>query len=156
MATKNAIYKVDDGQGGFDEIDFKTNAAQVFFDNGDTLKDKFNIKDGVLWRGYHHMAAKESIYPTKKLSQCRGGWVLVWSDYNNGGQGENFNYCYTYIPKNTIAKDGQNHDFVVSAGEGDDNMTNKCLYICDDHFSGNEINKEGKAWDVVIRAVIEY
>ncbi len=41
MAIKNAVYKVDNGTD-FDEIHFKTKAAQVFKDDGKTLQDFFN------------------------------------------------------------------------------------------------------------------
>ena len=40
MAVKNAVYKVDNGAGGFDEIMFKTKAEQVVLKNGQTLEEK--------------------------------------------------------------------------------------------------------------------
>lgn len=42
MAVKNAIYQVDNGSG-FDEIHFKTKAAQVICEDGLTSEDKLGI-----------------------------------------------------------------------------------------------------------------
>lgn len=117
------------------------------------LKD---IQSTPLWIGYHHMSAKETVTPSKTLSECSGGWILVWSDWDAGTQGQDWNFNYTYIPKNTPWKSGQNHSFPVSAGEGDNSYTNKTLYIRDNNFSGHDSNKEGRSYDVVIRAVLEY
>ena len=158
MTKKNAVYKVDNGQGGFDEIMFKTISEQVFFDDGNTLKDKFNIKDGLLWRGYHHMSKKELVYPSKKLSECQHGWVLVWSDWDDdGSKGQDWNYVYSYVPKNSeMVKRGANTCFPLSTGEGDDGFANKTLYFFDDHFTGHDNNKSGSAWDIVLRQVLEF
>lgn len=41
MAVKNAVYKVDNGAGGFDEIMFKTKPDQVVFKDNTTLEHKF-------------------------------------------------------------------------------------------------------------------
>lgn len=115
-----------------------------------------NAQSSPLWQGYHHMAKSESVTPSKKLSQCNNGWVIVWSDWNDGGKGENFNFVYSYVPKNTPWKSGQNHTFPLSAGEGDKGYTCKTLYIYDDKFTGHDTNKQGSAYDIVVRAVLEY
>ncbi|MGL5870659.1 MAG: hypothetical protein ACRCYH_16490, partial [Clostridium chrysemydis] len=109
-----------------------------------------------LWRGYHHMTDDEIITPTKKLSQCTNGWVLVWSDFNTGGTGEDFNFCLTYIPKNTPWKNGQGYNFCTPTDMGEDSFTAKYIYVFDDHIAGHKDNKTGKRADVVIRAVLEY
>lgn len=48
MAVKNAVYQVDNGQGGFDEFHFRTTAEQVICEDGKTveasLDGKVNIK----------------------------------------------------------------------------------------------------------------
>lgn len=154
MANKNATYKVDNGDGTFDDLMFKTNANQVFYDDGNSLKDKFDIKDGLLWRGYHHMSEKETVTPSKSLSKCQHGWVIIWSDWDDGSEGQDWNICYSYIPKNTIFKTGQNTTLPLTSGEA--GWAIKTLYIYDNYFKGNTTNKDGSNYDVVIRAVIEY
>lgn len=41
MAVKNAVYKVDNGAGAFDEIMFKTKAEQVVFKDNTNLENRF-------------------------------------------------------------------------------------------------------------------
>lgn len=113
-----------------------------------------DIQSTPLWKGYHHMSAKETVTPSKPLSQCNNGWVLVWSDWDDNTQGQDWNVCYTFIPKNTIFKNGQNHTCPLSAGET--SWAIKTLYIYDTYFKGNDTNKNGDSYDVVIRAVLEY
>lgn len=129
-------------------------------DNGDLtyggIKVLRDVETKPLWQGYHHMSKSETVKPSKRLSECNTGWIIVWSDWNDGGKGENFNFVYSYIPKNTIWKDGQNTCFALSTGEGDDTYTNKTLYIYDDRFTGNDNNKKGTSYDVVIRCVLEF
>ena len=115
-----------------------------------------DIQSSPLWKGYHHMTSKEKITPSKPLSQCNNGWVLVWSDWDNGSTGQNWNFCYSYVPKNTPWKDGHNHDFLVANGEGDRAVSTKCLYINDTFIQGDDSNTKENSYDVVIRAVIEY
>lgn len=128
--------------------------------NGKLIYDNRNVileaQSSPLWQGYHHMVKSETVTPSKKLSDCQNGWCVVWSDWNDGGKGENFNFVYTYIPKNTPWKSGQNHTFGMSTGEGDDTYANKTLYVYNDKLTGHDSNKKGKAYDVVIRAVLEY
>lgn len=154
MATKNAVYKIDDGQGGFDEIHLKTVAAQVFFSDGDSLQDKFNIRNGVLWQGYHHMSKNEIIRPTKKLDKCRGGWILVWADWDDGTQGRDWNIAYSIIPKNTNYNYGNNTLFSIPSGNNA--WAIKALNIFNDHIQGDDINRTGNAYDIVIKQVLEY
>lgn len=154
MATKNAVYKIDDGQGGFDEIHLKTVASQVFFSDGDSLQDKFNIKNGTLWEGYHHMSGNEIIRPTKKLNECRGGWILVWTDWDDGTQGRDWNVAYSIIPKNTHYNYGNNTLFSIPTSNTQ--WAIKALNIFNDHIQGDNVNKTGNAYDVVIKQVLEY
>ncbi|MGL4572832.1 MAG: BppU family phage baseplate upper protein [Clostridium sp.] len=109
-----------------------------------------------LWRGYHHMVEDEIITPTKKLSECTNGWILVWSDFNAGGTGEDYNFCLSYIPKNTPWKGGQGYNFCTPSDMGEDSYTAKYIYVFDDHISGHKDNRTGKREDVVIRAILEY
>lgn len=117
--------------------------------------------NSVLWRGYHHMIKAETITPSKKLSQCLRGWVLVWSDWDDGVPGgNNFNINYSYIPKNTMFNTGTNTNFALSCGEYANGFANKTLYIFDDKITGHDSNKDKannpNSYDIVIRAVLEF
>ena len=124
--------------------DFKANGRRVLTD----------IQGTPLWKGYHHMSKNERVTPSKPLSQCNNGWVLVWSDWDDGGTGSNWNFCFTHIPKNTPWLNGYNHTFPLTGGET--SWAIKTLYIYDSYFTGNDTNKKGDSYDVVIRAVLEY
>lgn len=117
--------------------------------------------NSVLWRGYHHMTKAETVTPSKKLSQCLRGWVLVWSDWDDGVPGgNNFNINYSYIPKNTMFNTGTNTNFALSCGEYANGFANKTLYIFDDKITGHDSNKDKannpNSYDIVLRAVLEY
>ena len=158
--------------GSSNNLEMGSGSSDVFFrnttsnkyltlnNNGNLIYDGKNVafqsQSEALWQGYHHMSKNETVTPSKKLSQCANGWIIVWSDWNDGGKGENFNFVYSYVPKNTPWKSGQNHTFPLSAGEGDKGYTCKTLYIYDDKFTGHDTNKQGSAYDIVIRAVLEY
>lgn len=127
--------------------------GDFYADNG-KRKALLEIQESPLWRGYHHMSKNERVTPSKPLSQCNNGWVLVWSDWDDGGTGSDWNFCFTHIPKNTPWKNGQNHTFPLTGGET--SWAIKTLYIYDSYFTGNDTNKKGDSYDVVIRAVLEY
>lgn len=125
--------------------------GELLYDNKKVLRD---IQGSPLWQGFHHMAGKETVTPSKSLSQCNNGWVLVWSDWDDGVGTQDWNFCFTYIPKNTPWKNGKNHTFPLSAGE--DTWAIKTLYVYDTYFRGNDTNKNGGNYDVILRAVLEY
>lgn len=125
--------------------------GRIVYDNKKVLTD---IQGSPLWQGYHHMSGNESVTPSKKLSDCNNGWVLVWSDWDDGTEGQNWNVVYSYIPKNSIFKNGNNHLFGMATSNTQ--WAIKALNIFDDHIQGDDVNKTGDAYDVVIRAVLEY
>lgn len=125
--------------------------GELLYDGKKVLRD---IQGSPLWQGFHHMSGKESVTPSKALSECNNGWVLVWSDWDDGVGTQDWNFCFTYIPKNTPWKNGKNHTFPLSAGE--DTWAIKTLYVYDTYFRGNDTNKNGGNYDVILRAVLEY
>lgn len=133
-----------------------TNKPETFSPSEHYHDDRYlrDIQSTPLWRGYHHMTANETVRPSKPLSQCNNGWVIVWSDWDVGLQGQDWNFCYSYVPKNTPWNGGQNHTFPLTAGEN--SWAIKTLYIYDTYFKGNSTNRDGTNDDVVIRAVLEY
>lgn len=115
-----------------------------------------------LWsnsQGYY-MHATQTVVPTKKLSQCRNGWILVWSDYSTGGGADNFDISYSYIPKGTPFKNGHSHLFTVPNYLSGTTLhsTVKKLDVFDTKLVGHTDNDESatQSNDVVLRYVLEW
>lgn len=113
-----------------------------------------------LWSGAYYMNANQTITPTKKLSECKNGWVLLWSDYSNGAA-TNGDVVATYIPKRSYA--GGNWaghswlcDIPTEANASAENRCVKKLYMWDNRIVGNAINEAGHRNNVVLRAVYEF
>ena len=52
-----------------------------------------------LWTGSYYMTAGHTVTPSKKLSQCEHGWMLLWSDYDpDTSTVNNTDFCTTMIP----------------------------------------------------------
>lgn len=119
------------------------------------------VQQTPLWSGAQYMGTGQSAWPSRHLVDCQNGWILVWSDYDRVPDNENdYNWCYSYIPKNSPAHGkGQNEFFQVSTNENGD-MTVKGLYIYNNRIDGlnpiGDAQSSGKWHDVVLRYVLEY
>ena len=117
-----------------------------------------------LWTGAKLMASTETITPSKPLSECRNGWMLEWSDYNNDSASQaNTNFVQTPIFKRNVngAWDGKNMMFRVPNYISDDAATvgnaTKQLIVYDTKLVGHVANNQGSAnLDVCLRAVYEF
>lgn len=154
MTVKNAIYKVDDGKGSFDEIYFKTIAEQVFLDDNRDLQSALNLKEK-LWEGAYYMSnTGQFVYPKKHLDKCLNGWVLIWSDYNPGSGVGNYNWFIAFIPKTGAFINSGNVLFSIPNNE-DGGWVIKALYIKNDRLEGGSSEKINGWNDVVLREVWE-
>ena len=114
------------------------------------------------------MDASQNIIPTKKLSECNHGWMLLWSDADIDSDGvitaNNFNFVHTPILKknHTNAEwGGSNHMFTIPSYSSTDGatlvMSIKQLTVYDDKLIENDANALGTPnKDVVLRAVYEF
>lgn len=84
MAVKNAVYKVDNGNGEFDEIHLKTKAAQVFMDNGVDLESGFHTNKSL--NGY---------------TTLPNGLLMQWGYINSGNQTHQVNFPINYSSPNS-------------------------------------------------------
>jgi hypothetical protein len=115
-----------------------------------------------LWSGGEgwYMHATQTVTPIKKLSQCRNGWILVWSDYTPGGVSDNFDINYSYIPKGTPFKSGHSHLFTVPNYQSATSIdyTIKKLKVYDTKLEGHADNSIAATStnDVVLRYVLEW
>lgn len=128
----------------------------------------YSASPDCLWSGALHMTGSHTVTPSKKLSECRTGWILMWSDYDADTGVANINDVVTsVIYKKSIGGTnwgGAAHLFDIPSYMGADSATDtsgekrviKRLYIHDDKLVGHNSNNLGERKDVVLRAVYEF
>lgn len=149
----------------------KGSVASNYIDNG-TWRGWKSIYDAVgapLWKGNAYMNSPNSqpqtVTPSKKLSECRNGWLLLWSDYDPGKGSNDADFVTTMIPKKNPT--GGNWggkafycDIPRFIGTASDVNTErriiKSIYIHDDCIKGSFNNSQDERNDVVLRAVYEF
>lgn len=141
-----------------------------YIDNGNWQgwKAIWEYAPAPLWsggaNGGYYMTAGHTVTPTKKLSECRNGWALLWSDYDVGGQANNTDFYMSYIYKRAYTGQtwagGQWYCDIpsYSAGTATDSEQRiiKLLNIYDAKIVGTENNAAAPRNDVVLRAVYEF
>lgn len=132
----------------------------------DVTNDKvtFNLDLEVqteLWSGSSYLQAATTIAPTKPLSQCRNGWIFVWSDYDVGNHTNDFNWAFSFIPKAFPSMDNGGSAYIQIpnyATATEVKYVIKTIYINDGTITGHDDNMsdavEGR--DVVLRKVLEF
>jgi hypothetical protein len=134
-----------------------------------SLDEKLTNTQTVLWTGANYPAGAPAspIIPTKKLSECRNGWILRWSDFDTGVGSNEYDFFETYISKNRgVELSSKASLFVIptSLSTTVSSYVNKRLYIYDDKIVGHDDNSatgNGSSPtygsnDVVLRAVVEF
>lgn len=83
----------------------KVNTANTNIASLDSRVDELErVRYSPLWEGANQMGASASITPSKKLDNCRNGWILVWSGYNTStNKATETRLQFTYVPKNLMA-----------------------------------------------------
>lgn len=123
----------------------------------------------ILWSGSAYMQSTNStpqvVTPSKKLSQCRTGWMLLWSDYDPGDGANDTDFCTTFIPKYTPSGGTWGGKafycdipMYVGSDATDLSTEKRCIkpvYVHDDCLKGSYQNTSGGRNDVVLRAVYE-
>jgi hypothetical protein len=114
----------------------------------------------VLWSGTSYPLAANTISPSKALSECRNGWLLVWSDYDFGVGSNDFDIAFSFVPKGDPFAHGNSHIFDVpntltSTSSG---AIRKKLLISDDSIVGSDDNNVSSTNtnDAVLRYVLEF
>lgn len=126
----------------------------------------YNVGSPVLWSGKLYPNASHTITPSKKLSECRNGWMLLWCDYDpDTGTANDADLATTMIPK--CRYDGEvwnGKNFLCDVprfyGSATDTSAEKritkTLAIYDNKIVGHVVNGQGDRNDVVLRAVYEF
>lgn len=144
-----------------------------YVDNG-TWRDWkaiFEASPAPLWKGAMYMSSPDStpqtVTPSKKLSECRNGWLLLWSDYDKDTKKANdSDFVTTMIPKHNPT--GGNWggkafycDIPRYIGSNVNDVDTerriiKSIYIHDNCIKGSFNNDKDERNDVVLRAVYEF
>lgn len=123
----------------------------------------------ILWKGASYLTSTNStpqvVTPSKKLSECRTGWMLLWSDYDPGDGANDTDFCTTFIPKYTPTGGTWGGKafycdlpLYVGSDATDLSTEKRCIkpiYVHDDCIKGSYQNSSGGRNDVVLRAVYE-
>ncbi|MBT2722321.1 hypothetical protein [Bacillus sp. ISL-46] len=123
----------------------------------------YERNQAVLWSGASYVGVGQTITPTKKLSNCRNGWLLIWSDYDPGVGANNWGIASTPIFKASAALfNGAENTFDVSNSltTSTINMTGKSINVYDDKIMGTALNdptdNTNNSSDVCLRYIIEF
>lgn len=136
-----------------------------YIDNGTWRGWKciYESTNSPLWSGAYYMNATQTVTPSKALSKCRNGWVLVWSDYDPAtSKPTGADHFTTVLPKlngGAAAWSGQSVTLAIPTALSDSGvltMAGKKIYVHDTKIVGHAVNKISPANDVVLRAVYEY
>lgn len=131
----------------------------------------FDADPAPLWKGAMYMSSPNStpqtVTPSKKLSECRNGWLLLWSDYDKDTSTANdTDFVTTMIPKsNPTGGNWGGKAFYcdipryIGSNVSDvdtERRIIKSIYIHDNCIKGSFNNDKDERNDVVLRAVYEY
>lgn len=131
----------------------------------------FEASPAPLWTGAAYMSSPNStpqtVTPSKKLSECRNGWLLLWSDYDKDTKKANdSDFVTTMIPKrNPTGGDWGGKAFYCDIPRYMGSNVNdvdterriiKSIYIHDNCIKGSFNNDKDERNDVVLRAVFEW
>ena len=159
----NDVSQPDNGEGLMFLKNGKTSGStdyadydNLFMNNGDIILNGVRTGD-VLWSGATWMNGSQTCTPSKKLSECPNGWVLVWSGYSNGSGG-NWDWNYTYIHKRLVnaGRAGSGIQCHIARGQGTKLTGAKYIYVHDGHFTGNDTNTTGAQDGMVLREVLAW
>lgn len=131
----------------------------------------FDADPAPLWKGAMYMSSPNStpqtVTPSKKLSECRNGWLLLWSDYDKDTSTANdSDFVTTMIPKsNPTGGNWGGKAFYcdipryIGSNVSDvdtERRIIKSIYIHDNCIKGSFNNDKDERNDVVLRAVYEF
>lgn len=127
----------------------------------------YDAAPGRLWSGAKLVKANETITPTKKLSECKTGWMLLWSDYDpDTSSGVDGDFVTTFIPKrNHLGTTWDGKTFFADiprfiGSNTQDTSTEKRIIkwfnVYDNKITGTAANGYPDRDDVALRAIYEF
>jgi hypothetical protein len=163
----DALMQTTSGDSGAKNVGATTvgsmtgNDVQTILGALDTRTTALEATQTVLWTGTKMPLDTDTITPSKKLSQCRHGWILLWSDFDSPSTANDWDFHCTYIPKVFGAMfSGKEMLVTVPSFVGGTTTTNviKSIFVYDDHIVGVALNNDGTLNnnDVCLRNVFEW
>lgn len=162
-------------KGVFFRTDANTGWIIAVSDSGDVYYNTYVSGAWVGWRAVYDvtpnilhtstgvpMSAATTITPTKKLSECRNGWCLLWCGVVNGTV-QDARWFTTFIPKVTgagVAPTSDIYYFTIPYSfddtTGNIELCGKRLVVSDNQIKGSDGNTKGNNMLMYYRACIEY
>lgn len=158
-------------------VEGSTNYARDY-DTFNALDGKMLFNDKIvgtdapveLWDGASYLQDGVTVTPKRKLSECQNGWILLWSDYDAGGDtaGNNFHWAQTVIHKGQVLSGFSSGGslFLIPnfQGTSSDTFIIKNCVITDSSLKGDALNnaKSGGGAsnedrrDVVLRKIFSF
>ncbi|MCU6603846.1 hypothetical protein OCO53_25735 [Peribacillus frigoritolerans] len=114
-----------------------------------------------LWQGTAYPYHNYEIFPSKKLSECRNGWMLIWSDYDYSVGANNFHWVQTPVHKGFLKDHSMaGHFFSIQSQMSGTSfyVTGKALDFYDNKIVGGEFNDapDNGSRDVCLRYIYEF
>ena len=114
-----------------------------------------------LWQGTSYPYKGYEIFPSKKLSECRNGWMLIWSDYDYSVGANNFHWVQTPVHKGFLKDHSMaGHFFSIQSQMSGSSfyVTGKALDFFDNRIVGGEFNDspDNGSRDVCLRYIYEF
>jgi hypothetical protein len=147
------------GSGVSLSMDASLDRLQISLDSTVVRNSDFN--DNLLWSGQVYPTADQTVTPTKRLSECRNGWVLIWSDYDVGVGTNDFHFVHSFIHKSQLNLPLNGGTFVNVPATNDGSEASrtlvKSLIVHDTKLVGYDSNRDFTwANDAVLRRVYEF
>lgn len=151
------------GQGEFERLYPKTLSGNVTFNNGVNLEEyKKEVDDYInktedkfeeLWNGRDVLGTDSIITPSKKLSDCVNGWLLVFKNSVNTN-----NWNYYHIPKIhlKISTNQTVEGVKIITGSPGGLINHKYVFVTDTEIKGYSSNAEGDNAKSELFRVYEY
>ena len=133
--------------GNFEKLYPITLSENVKLNNGKNIEewkmevdDDFNIleeknsENTSLWSGFSTLSSTDIITPTKKITDCKNGWLLM---FKYAGAYNNLNY--EYIPKHHIVV-GNSGGIKIKLASVSGTYVQKYIYVKSDTVTGHSSN----------------
>ncbi|WP_238019327.1 siphovirus ReqiPepy6 Gp37-like family protein [Oceanobacillus jordanicus] len=109
-----------------------------------------------LWTGAIYMQGGQTATPTKPLTDCRNGWVLVWARYASGTMYRD-NLSFSHIHKSRLdIGGGGGINLFVGADTPGTTVNRKYIYVDNGEIRGNDTNRESPHNERVLIGIFEY
>lgn len=161
----NLTTKVNTANTNINNLTTKVNTATSNITNLDNRIDALEADPSVLWTGANTMGDGQTINPSKKLSECKNGWILIWCGKNTTTNvATNTRFNSVVVPKTLLASLNNTmylpfyNNLVYNIYEnGNIEYIAKLVQIGESQiigFAGNEATDKGKGF--VLKSVIEF